>query len=294
MTVNPYFRRNKKGEQSLIESLTTEAIKIHGHEMIYIPREKVTEDLILGEEVSEFLDANRIEMYLENAEGFEGDSEMSRFGLDVKDSATFIVSRKRFMDVMGHHPEIQKNGRPREGDIIFFDYPYSMMEIKFVKHDNPFYPGGDRYSFKLSCEAFKYSSEKISTGESEMDAIMNIASDYLIGITLGSGSGTFTLGEEVYTGTTADKHAYGRVNAYTTPVVGAKSMRINKQEGVFEIGDIVVGLVSGASYAIAGIYDTTVRATHEDQQDNEQLELEQKRDNIFDFTETDPFSEGDY
>jgi hypothetical protein len=127
-----------------------------------------------------------------------------------------------------------------------------------------------------------------------MDAIMNIASDYLIGITLGSGSGTFTLGEEVYTGTTADKHAYGRVNAYTVPVVGAKSMRINKQEGVFEIGDIVVGLVSGASYAIAGIYDTTVRATHEDQQDNEQLELEQKRDNIFDFTETDPFSEGDY
>jgi len=294
MTVNPYFRRNKKGEQSLIESLTTEAIKIHGHEMVYIPREKVTEDLILGEEVSEFLDANRIEMYLENAEGFEGDSEMSRFGLDVKDTAVFIVSRKRFMDVMGHHPEIQKNGRPREGDIIFFDYPYSMMEIKFVKHDNPFYPGGDRYSFKLSCEAFKYSNEKIDTGESELDAVMNIASDYLVGITLGSGSGTYTLGEEVYAGTTADKHAYGRVNDYTVPVVGSKSARVNMQEGTFEVGDILVGLVSGASYAIAGIYETTIRANHQDQQDNESLELEQRRDNIFDFTENDPFSEGEY
>jgi len=294
MTVNPYFRRNKKGEQSLIESLTTEAIKIHGHEMVYIPREKVTEDLILGEEVSEFLDANRIEMYLENADGFEGDSEMSRFGLDVKDSATFIVSRKRFMDVMGHHPDIQKNGRPREGDIIYFDYPYTMFEIKFVKHDNPFYPGGDRYSFKLSCEAFKYSIEKIDTGESQLDAVMNIASDYLIGITLGGGSGTYTLGEEVYTGTTADKHAYGRVNDYTVPVVGSKSARVNMQEGTFEVGDILVGLVSGASYAIAGIYETTIRATHQQQQDNEQLELEQKRDNIFDFTENDPFSEGGY
>ena len=140
-TVNPYFRRNKKGEQTLIESLTTEAIKIHGHEMIYIPREKVSEDLILGEEVSEFLDANRIEMYLENAEGYEGDSEMTRFGLDIKESATFIVSRKRFLDVMGHHTEIQKNGRPREGDLIYFDYPYNLFEIKFVEHDNPFYPG---------------------------------------------------------------------------------------------------------------------------------------------------------
>ena len=295
MTVNPYFRRNKKGEQSLIESLTTEAIKIHGHEMIYIPREKVTEDLILGEEVSEFLDANRIEMYLENADGFEGDSEMSRFGLDVRDSATFVVSRKRFLDVMGHYPDIQKNGRPREGDIIFFDYPYVMFEIKFVKHDNPFYPGGDRYSFKLSCEAFKYSNEKIVTGESEMDAVMDIASSYLLGITLAAvGVGTYTLGEEVYAGISTDKHAFGRVNYFASPIAGNKYARVNIQEGVFEVGDFLIGAFSGASYEIQGLYDTTVRATHQDQQDNEQLELEQKRDSIFDFTDVDPFSEGQY
>jgi hypothetical protein len=102
------------------------------------------------------------------------------------------------------------------------------------------------------------------------------------------------LGEEVYTGTTADKHAYGRVNEYTAPIIGSKSVRINTEEGVFEVGDILVGLVSGASYAIAGIYETTIRATHQQQQDNEQLELEQKRDSIFDFTERDPFSEGEY
>lgn len=294
MTVNPYFRRNKKGEQNLIESLTTEVIKIHGHEMIYLPREKVTEDLILGEEVSEFLDANRIEMYLENAEGYDGDSEMSRFGLDVRDTATFVVSRKRFMDVMGHHTDIQRLGRPREGDIIFFDYPYNMFEIKFVKHDNPFYPGGDRYSFKLSCEAFKYSNEKIKTGESQMDDVMKITSSYLIGLTLGSGSGAYTLGEEVYTGTVASKHAYGRVGSFTDPISGSSFVTINPQEGIYEIGDILTGLVSGVTYAIAGVYETTVRAGHQDQQDNEQLELEETTNDIFDFTEKDPFSEGTY
>ena len=155
MAVNPYFRRTIKNEQELLESLTTEAIKIYGHDMVYIPREKVTEDTILGEEVSQFKDANRIEMYMENSEGLEGDQEMSRFGLDVKESATFVVSRKRFLEVMGHHPEIRKIGRPREGDIVYFDYPYGMFEIKFVKHDNPFYQAGDRYCFKLSCEAFE-------------------------------------------------------------------------------------------------------------------------------------------
>lgn len=294
MTVNPYFRRNKKGEQTLLESLTTEAIKIHGHEMIYIPRETVTEDLILGEEISEFKDANRIEMYLENAEGYEGDQEMSRFGLDVKESATFIVSRKRFLDVMGHNAEIRKLGRPREGDIIFFDYPYSMMEIKFVEHDNPFYPLGDRYSFKLVCEAFKYSNEKFETGETEMDAVVDMTSSFLVLLTLSSGSGDYKLGEQVYAGTAADKHAYGRVNEYAVPLNGSKTLKLNMQEGKFEVGDAVTGTVSGAVYTVSAVGQTTIRAGHEDQQDNEQLELEKSKDSIFDFTEKDPFSEGNY
>jgi hypothetical protein len=219
---------------------------------------------------------------------------MSRFGLDVKDAATFIVSRKRFMDVMGYHDDIRRLGRPREGDIIFFDYPYSMFEIKFVKHDNPFYPGGDRYSFKLSCEIFKYSNEKISTGETEMDDIMEISSSYLQGLTFGGGAGTYAVGEEVYTGALATKKAYGNVNIFTIPAQGAKSMRVNRREGVFEVGDLLIGVVSGASYTISGVYDTTVRAGHQEQQDNEQLDLETERDNIFDHTDADPFSEGNY
>jgi hypothetical protein len=294
MTVNPYFRRNKKGEQALVEALTTEAIKIHGHEMIYIPREKVTEDLIFGEEVSEFKDANRIEMYLEDADGFQGDAEMSRFGLDIKDTATFVVSRKRFMDVMGHNPEIRKIGRPREGDLIFFDYPYTMFEIKFVKHDNPFYPLGDRYSFKLVCEQFKYSNEKIDTGESEMDQIMEISSSYLVGITLSSGSGAFIVGEEVYTGTSANKKAYGAVNTFTDPIIGSSFVYINHGQGTYQVGDILVGKVSGVTYEIQGVYQTDIRVTQQEQQDNDELELEKNRDDIFDFTEKDPFSEGNY
>lgn len=296
MTINPYFRRNVKGEQSLLESLTTEAIKIHGHEMIYLPREKVTEDTILGEEVSQFKDANRIEMYLENADGYQGDAEMSRFGLDIRDSATFIVSRKRFMDVMGHHPDIRRIGRPREGDLIYFDYPYNLFEIKFVKHDNPFYPAGDRYSFRLECEAFKSSNEKFDTGETEMDAVVDIHSSYLLGLTLETKPvlTDYTLGEEVYAGTATNKHAYGRVTQFTNPVSGASYVFVNVQEGKFEVGDILVGNSSGITYAITGIYTTDTRATHEDEQDNSQLELEQKEDDIFDFTEKDPFSEGLY
>jgi signal peptidase I len=291
MGVNPYFRRTIKNEQELLESLTTEAIKIYGHDMVYLPREKVTEDTILGEQVSEFTDANRIEMYMENSEGFEGDSEMSRFGLDVKDSATFVVSRKRFLEVMGHNPEIRKIGRPREGDIIYFDYPYGMFEIKYVKHDNPFYQAGDRYCFKLSCEAFKSSNEKIDTGESELDAAMDVHSSYLKTVVVAAGSGNYIEGEEVYVGTVGNKRAYGRVVSWTS---ATNTLLVNMQEGDFIVGETLVGASGATSRTVSSVGESTTRAAHQDEQDNEQIQLEQTQDDIFDFTDTDPFSEGLY
>jgi hypothetical protein len=100
----------------------------------------------------------------------------------------------------------------------------------------------------------------------------------------------------VYTGTSADKHAYGRVEyrPYPRPTVGNYYIRVNTQEGVFEVGDIITGNDSGYTYAISGINTSDVRVAHQDQQDNEELDLEAKRDDIFDFTQVDPFSEGKY
>lgn len=296
MTVNPYFRRNVQGEQSLIESLTTEAIKIHGHEMVYIPRETVSEDKIFGEEISKFKDANRIEMYMENAEGFDGESEMTRFGLDIRENCTFIVSRKRFMEVMAHNTTIRDLGRPREGDLVYFDYPTSLFEIKYVEHDNPFYPLGAQYSFKLFCESFKYTQEEIDTGETNLDAVVKVVADYTKKLEFSGtvGGGDFYVGEEVYVGTTADRHAYGNVDSWTVPDTGNKYMNVNVAKGPFEVGDVVYGVTSTSSYTILAVSDTDTRASSANTQDNEAIDLEANRDNIFDFTEKDPFSEGLY
>jgi len=296
MTVNPYFRRNVQGEQNLLESLTTEAIKIHGHEMVYIPRETVSEDKILGEEISKFKDANRIEMYMENAEGFDGESDMTRFGLDIRENCTFIVSRKRFNEVMAHNTTIRDLGRPREGDLIYFDYPYNLFEIKYVEHDNPFYPLGARYSFKLFCEAFKYTQEEIDTGETNLDAVVKVVADYTKKLEFDRtvNGGSFYVGEEVYVGTTADRHAYGNVDSWTVPATGNKYMTVNVAKGLFEVGDVLHSVTSNSSYTILAVSDTDTRASSTTTQDNEAIDLEANRDNIFDFTEKDPFSEGLY
>jgi hypothetical protein len=117
-----------------------------------------------------------------------------------------------------------------------------------------------------------------------------------VGLTLGTWVGDLYTGEEVYSGTTASKHAYGRVEYRPKPhpVSGSYYARINMQSGKFEVGDIITGKNSGYTYAISGVYETDVRLSHQDVQDNEQLDLEKTVDDIFDFTEVDPFSEGKY
>jgi hypothetical protein len=89
----------------------------------------------------------------------------------------------------------------------------------------------------------------------------------------------------------ANPHAAARVDAYTT-TFDAKYLTVNMNTGSFDIGDTVIGKTSGASYTITAITDTDTRTTNSNIQDNEALDLEANRDNIFDFTENDPFSEG--
>jgi LPXTG-motif cell wall-anchored protein len=94
MTTNPYFRKHVPSEQRLIDSLTIEAIKIHGYDYIYIPRELVSQDTILGDVVSKFTDINRIEMYFNSPDaGFAPSPPatghlISRFGLEIPDEGT--------------------------------------------------------------------------------------------------------------------------------------------------------------------------------------------------------------
>ena len=94
MPTNVFFNHAVSTEQHLYEDLVVESLRIYGHETYYLPREIVEEDTILGGDVqSTFGDAYSVEMYLENSEGFEGEGDlMSKFGVQVRDQATFIIS----------------------------------------------------------------------------------------------------------------------------------------------------------------------------------------------------------
>ena len=172
MPTNVYFTHGTKNEQYLIEDLIIESLKIYGNEFMYIPRTLVSKDEILGEDrLSKFTSSFPIEMYFENVDSLDGQGAfIQKFGLMMEQSATLVVARRRWDQLVGRYGQTIIPTRPCEGDLIYFPLTKGLFEIKFVKHQDPFYQLGKLYVFKLQVELFQYASEKIDTGITEIDA----------------------------------------------------------------------------------------------------------------------------
>lgn len=180
MATNQYFQSGVPGgrssEQYLMEDLIIECLKIYGFDTYYMPRKAVNEDLILGEDaLNKYEHAYPLEMYMQNVNGFEGDGDLlSKFGVEIRDTATFVVARRRWDEVVARSGNAVLTTRPAEGDIVYFPLTKAYFEIKRVEALDPFFQVGKLYVYKLQCELYQYSSEVIDTGISDID---NIASD---------------------------------------------------------------------------------------------------------------------
>jgi hypothetical protein len=179
MATNPYFKnQGYKPTQDLIEELAQEAIQVNGINVVYIVKTTDKIDTLFGDNaLGKLKNSFSIEMYLQNAKQFEGEREIvSKFGMEIKESVTLIVSKKRFREESFKLPEIGNRlypmNRPIEGDLIYLPLTATqdnLYEIKFVANDDMMFQQGDYYTFRLDCELFKYSMETINTGFSKID-----------------------------------------------------------------------------------------------------------------------------
>jgi len=172
MPTNVYFTQGTRNEQYLVEDLIIESLKIYGQDFYYIPRTLVSKDEILGEDrLSKFTSSFPIEMYFENVDSLDGQGAfIQKFGLMMEQSATLVVARRRWDQLVGRYGKTIIPSRPNEGDLIYFPLTKGLFEIKFVKHQDPFYQLGKLYVYKLQVELFQYSSEQIDTGVPAVDA----------------------------------------------------------------------------------------------------------------------------
>ena len=175
MATNFYFQSGIPGgrvsEKNLMEDLIIECLKIYGFDVYYIPRTTVYEDDILNEDALNSYDqAYALEMYLANVDGFNGEGDLlSKFGVEIRDTASFIVSKRRWEDVVAKSGHAQLTRRPAEGDILYFPLTKSYFEIRKVETSDPFFQVGKLYVFKMECELMQFSSENFNTGIDEID-----------------------------------------------------------------------------------------------------------------------------
>lgn len=203
MARNRFFNQYTpvKQEQNLVEDLIIESIKIYGVDGYYLPRTHVNLDRLLGEDASVlFDDALEMEMFIKSFDGFQGQEDfLSKFGLQIDESITFVVAQKRFLQSLkpllmteyGYTYKLEDGNelldeqsydydailRPREGDLIWIPMLGYIYEIKFTENIENFFQLGKLYTFEMRCDRFEYSSERLDTGVSDID---NIETQYTL------------------------------------------------------------------------------------------------------------------
>ena len=289
MATNQYFNKfSNKAEQNLVEDLVVESIKIHGVDCGYIPRSLVNVDNIFGEDrQAKFENGREIEMYVNSYDGFEGEGEvMTQYGLEIRDEITLTISRRRFLDTFSD----KGYPYPREGDLIYFPLSNGLFEVNFVEREKNFFNFGKIFTFEMKCSMFKYSGEDMDTGFDVVDGSTADVYTQLFEIVMGStGSGEFIEGENAHllSSSAVTGGTMSLVLWDTTSNVVEGSLL----SGTIDAAASIVGVSSGASYAITSIGLTQDFFVKDPMENNTDFQLEGS--SFIDFTDTDPFSEGD-
>ena len=288
MATNQYFKQKVRSEQQLFEDLVIESLQMFGQDVYYLPREIVNKDKIFLDDVpSRFSDAYKVEMYIENTEGFEGEGDLfTKFGVELRDQATFIVSRKRWVQLVGKRLEVA-NFRPREGDLIYLPMSESMFEIRRVETETPFYQLKDLPTFRLQCELFEYSGEDFDTG---VDTIQDVETEgsFKYNLSLDSGGGRFIQGETV----TQVFDTYNMIGEVAFASDSGNTLHLihsGATDGLFHEWTTTRSIIGDQSQHVAT--PTSINQINDILNDNQNKTFDDFESDFLDFTESNPFGD---
>ena len=287
MATNHYFKNfNSFPQQELLNSLTKEVIQMSGINVLYLKGSATSsiKDTLLNEEtLVVYKSAYEIEMYINTTTGFEGGGDISsKFGLEIQDELILIVNKERFT-------EETFIANPREGDLIYFPLGRGIFQIKFVEHENPFYSLGKNTVYELTCELFKYSNEEFDIPAIESGSLFDKVereNSTTTEITFPSNASTvFKIGETVFQGADLENST---ARAKVASQDGNK-INIYRIRGSFVENIDIQSTKSSLVVNLDSIDDQVISTSEFD--DNKEFETE--GDSILDFSEIDPWSEGD-
>lgn len=292
-----YFSQGSRSEQQLYEEIIIESLKIYGQDVYYLPRDIVNQDNILNEDAnSRFNSSYKIEMYIENIEGFDGEGDLfTKFGVEIRDQATFIVAKKRWEQTIARYDNEITGVRPFEGDLLYIPFSKKLFEIVHVEHEQPFYQLKDLPTYKLRCELFEFSGEDLDTNIADVDDISrDYGYEYLL--TLDSAGGGFTLGETVNQTFSSGVVMSGEVSRWSDSDLILGVINAGADDGLYHTfisGTSIVGTTdldtsANERFALAHVVSVA--------EDNQLSETEQNTyfdtlTDFLDFSESNPFGD---
>jgi len=292
MAKSQYFTQfgGTSNEQTLVQDLVDEQIKLFGQDVIYVPNtmliDKTLNDVIL----SKFEDKVMIEMMLINVEGFGGSGAvaMSKFGLRLSDEITYAVSKRRWINYVETEINTRVPDRPNEGDLLYVPMTKNLYEIKFVEREVPFYQLGKNYIFSLTCELIENADNYFNTGDPEIDDLTQESHVFPVTVKIG-GSGTYTVGEEVRQTYTVNGVATITKATVAEWIAATRKLRLTYINGDLQQNIALVGQTSNASWVVDTF--STIDFDIDNYDNAENKWYEDKANQIIDFNEDNPFGE---
>ena len=288
MPTSPYFptyHQGHSGEQTLVQDLVDEQIKLFGSDIYYLPKTILADSTLDEVRYTKYQDQFQIEMMLVNVMGFGDNAEfISKFGLTITDEIIFRVSTKRWEEEVAEHSMSAKltvPERPNEGDLLYYPLTQNLYEIKYVGKEEPFFQFGKIQFYAITAELYQVGSDDLATGVAEIDAI-EVLFDTAISLTMGvGGTGDFTVGETVTGGTTSTTAEVKSWDSSTRILI------VQNRTGTFAANESLTGNDSNAVWVVS-TFDT-LQNTNSEYDANRAIE--DTADNIVDWTEGNPFGE---
>lgn len=294
---NLYFSDKVRSEQKLYEDIIIESLKIYGQDVYYIPRDIVSEDRIFGDDVpSRFNSSHKIEMYIENIEGFDGEGDLfTRFGVEIRDEATFVVSRNRWSQQVAKYDNEITSTRPLEGDLIYLPLTNKLFQIMHVEHEQPFYQLGNLPIFKLRAQLFEYNDEDFDTGVASIDKIEKDYS-YTYILKLNNTSGVIEVGETATQTLSGGVTIAGEVSRWSDSDQNLHLIHVDTSDDkyhTFLTGTNItisggVKRLSDSSFNVTSITENNLISSNEQNTDFSTI-----AGDFLDFTENNPFGDAE-
>jgi hypothetical protein len=287
MAVNHYFNQGTRTEQLLYEDIVIESLQIFGQDIVYLPRELTNKDVFFNDDsISKFVKYYKIEMYIENIEGFDGEGDLfTKFGVEIRDEASFVVSRRRWNRLVKSENNDIEFYRPREGDLIYLPLSKSIFEIQKVETESPFYQLKNLPLFRMRATLFEYNDEDFDTGIDAIDNVEAVAA-YQTGLTLSTTPMSFIVGETVTQTLASGTVMRGEVADQNDSDSILYLAHIGSNDGTF--GEFTTGTITGSTSSASATVTAVAERNNIDPNNQNSV-----FDNIdfIDFSETNPFGD---